>query len=316
MSVLSATGTRTYTNRFGATFSTPLTLSALTSSSLASPVPSLLLYLNSAFPVDANGLTFVLSSTVQQPGAGPLNPVSTLKLANVSGQVVEVGSTSIDGLGSAFLSSIAGFTNVTIGASNLNTLAVDYGSCQAPITSSNGLRQPTQPTVSNGAAHFMYSYLISDGATYSVAVNLSVTASSGFAIGQDQLGNPSQTLTSVTGTRLYTYLPTGAQLLSAVAGLTTTAPVSGSQLFYPYTLISASPGVYTEDVAPFIDGDGLQFDVTPAVPVNGLAPGAGTLASSVRLQLLSQVGGKTVLAESAYVSPPLWSLQQQLYTLQ
>ena len=50
-------------------------------------------------------------------------------------------STRIDSLGSAFLSSVPGFLNVTIGASNINSLAAKYSTCQAPITFTNGLRR-------------------------------------------------------------------------------------------------------------------------------------------------------------------------------
>ena len=139
VTVYSVSGTRTYTNRFGASSSVGISQSSSSS----------LLYLNSAVPFDVNGLTLSTSSPVQQPGGnGPAALVSQLTLSNVSGVVVEAGTYRLDQFGSAFLSSVPGFTNVSIGAANVNSLSVNYPGCTAPVTFSNGLRAPTQPSTS------------------------------------------------------------------------------------------------------------------------------------------------------------------------
>ena len=117
----------------------------------------------------------------------------------------------VDRLGTAFVSSVPGFTNVPIGASNLNSLAANYDQCQAPITFTNGLRPPTQPSASNGALRIQYSYSISDGVNYTVQGNLTISTASAFATLKDQLGNPYQQVVNVTGIRTYTYLATGQQ---------------------------------------------------------------------------------------------------------
>ena len=77
VSLLSGSGTRTYTNRFGASFSTSLTLASFPSSNL--------LYLGSAVPVDTTGLTFSLASSIQLPGEGPSQLLSAVTVYNASG---------------------------------------------------------------------------------------------------------------------------------------------------------------------------------------------------------------------------------------
>ena len=161
-----------------------------------------------------------------------------------------MGDQRIDNLGSAVLSTVPGFRNLTIGASNVNALAVNYGACQAPLTFTNGLRSPKQPSASNGAARFQYAYNISDGVSYWVFANITFTATSAFATAQDALGNPYQQLTGATGTRLYSYLPTGQQLLSTITGLVNTGALfTGDQRFYPYTLLLGARRVFDEQRA-------------------------------------------------------------------
>jgi hypothetical protein len=300
VTVISGTGSRTYTNRFGASVTTALTIASSSNN---------LLYLGSAFPVDGNGMTWNLSSLVQLPGAGPTVLSSLINVFNASGVVVEAGSSRIDGLGQAFLSSVPGFKNVTIGASNGNSLAANYAACQAPITFTNGLRVPTQPSVSNGAVRFSYSYYITDGATYSVSCNLTVTTSSAFATQQDQLGNPFQTVLNVTGTRTYVFLPTGASVTSTVTGLTR------SGRFYPYSLLASAPGVYSMNTVPFLDYDGLAFTVIPSVSANGVAPGSGPQYSAVDVGVnFSAPSSAVMLTESHYTQLPNPAMQQQLYS--
>ena len=155
--LLGATGTRTFTNRFGASSSTSVNLADDGSNS------AYLLYLNAPLPLDTAGLRFNVSSAVQLPGNGPVQLFSQLSLKSVSGVVAEVGASQVDGGSQAFLSDIPGFVNVTLSAGDLNALAPNYDACQAPITFTNGLRAPIQPSDSNGAVQFPYSYFISDG---------------------------------------------------------------------------------------------------------------------------------------------------------
>ena len=309
VAIANGTGTRTFTNRFGAT-----TTTALTVATPGTDYANNLLYLNSPFPVDGSGLTWNLATAIQLPGHGPSVLYSQINVYNQSGVVVESDVSRTDGLGSAFLSTVPGFLNVTIGASNINSLAANYGACQAPITFTNGLRAPTQPSASNGAVRVGFNYTVSDGVTYSVSGALVFTMSSAFATAQDALGNPYQVVTGVTGTRLYTYLPTNAQLTSTVSGLSAAAYANADQRFYPYSLLASAPGVYTMTTAPFFDYDGVEFSVSPSVPENGVAPGTGTQYNATSLYYTTPEP-TAVLTEGFYVNLPVVQFQQQSYAL-
>ena len=193
-----------------------------------------------------------------------------------------------------------------------NALTVNYAQCRAPITFLNGLSPPTQPTPSNGALSFTYSYSISDGVTYSVQSSLTVTTSSPFANTRDMLGNRFQTIVNITGTRTYTFLPTLANVTSAVTGL---ANVSRADLrFYTYAYLLASPGVYTTDNASFLDGDGFAFTVSPAVPALGLSVGSAVYSTVNFFLLVNSTTSTAVLSEGRIAtSAPISTLQRQTY---
>ena len=305
VAIVSGSGARTYTNRFGTSFSTPLTVLSTGSN---------LLYLNSSYPLDSSGLSLSLASPVQLPGASPSVAYSTLTVSNSSFNILftEGAPARIDGQGEAFLSSVPGFLNVTIGAGNGNALAVDYSQCKAPISFANGVRPPTQPSTSNGALHIAYSYAISDGVSYSVVTNLTLTAMSAFANSQDQLSNNFQVIVNITGTRTYTFLPTAASVTSMVSS----TPSDGTLRFHPYALLSSSPGVYSISTAPFLDADGLTFAISPPAPVNGNQPGGNTSQVSViAVRMTTYNNSVTLLNEATSAALPLQSLQQQLYLL-
>ena len=233
--------------------------------------------------------------------------------------VEEGGSALLDGLGQAFLSSVSGFTNVTIGANNVNSLSVNYNACRSPITFLNGLRPPTQPSQSNGGTRIAYSYFISDGSTYSVLTNLTISTTSAFATTQDQLGNPYQTIVSVSGSRSYTYLPIGYTTVSSITGLanvSTAGRAPAAQRFYPYALLSAAPGVYTMNTAPYLDSAGVSFIVSPAVFPDGQLGGTTTSVVSIFLHVDTTSSTAYLTESSASASNfPQPSLQRQLYAI-
>jgi hypothetical protein len=185
LAIVNGTGTRTFTSRFAATSTVALTV-AITGTDCANS----LLYLHSPYPVDGSGLTWNLANAIQLPGHGPSVLFSQLNVYNQSGVVVESDVLRTDGLGSAFLSSVPGFLNVTMAPPTSTPLAANYSSCASPITFTNGLRPPIQPSASNGAVHVFYSYSVSDGVSYIVQGNLTMTMNSAFATTQDALGNP------------------------------------------------------------------------------------------------------------------------------
>jgi hypothetical protein len=153
----------------------------------------------------------------------------------------------------------------------------------------------------------LYLHYITDGATYSVTCNLSVTTSSAFATPTDQLRNPFQTVLNVTGTRTYVFLSTEASLTSTVTGLTR------SGRFYPYSLLTSGPGVNS---VPFLDYDRPAFTVVvPPIPADGVAPGSGTQYSVVEVVVnFSTPSSSVMLTENHYTQLPNPALQQQLYS--
>ena len=129
-----------------------------------------------------------------------------------------------------------------------------------------------------------------------------------------RLGNPYQTVTDITGTPVLT--PTFPQVrrLSPVSSgsVSPTYPLA-SQRFYPYAFLASPYLTYTASTAPFLDDEGLEFSVSPSVPINGDASGTPIL-SAVNVYVNSSATG-FVLAERGTVALPLLSLQQQYYTL-
>ena len=313
VALLSGTGSRVYTNRFGVVFSTPVTL--VTSGQASAP----LLHLNSSSVLDGTGLTFSLSSPVQQPGGNPQRPVSQLSLFSVGGVVQEGGSAVFDAQGQAVVSSVPGVLNATIGAADVNGLSPFYPTCQAPITFTNGLRSSVEPAIVNSPIALRFIYTISDSSTYSVTANLSIHTVSQFSNLRDQLGNEYQTVATVTGVRVYTNLLTGATVSSTVQTVAanvsnTTMPGHGDQRFYPYSYLTSAPGVYSFSTTPFFDASGLVFAVSPAVPANGQVGGA--LYSTVALFVNASSTGTAVLTELPLgTNPPLLSLQKQSYVI-
>ena len=260
VTILSGSGTRTYTNRFATSTVTPFTVAPVGTGGSDN-----VLYLGgTTTPFDVQGLTLNMATGVQLPGNGPLT-FPTISIRSIAGQVMEAFSSRVDVGGTAFVSNVPGFVNITIGASNLNALAPMYSTCQAPITFTNGLRPFLEPNSNNGARTFRFVYTVSDGMTYSIVGNLTFTATSGFATDQDQLGNPYQTIVGVTGTRTYTYLPTGAMVNSTVSGLSTQYGTP-DQRWYPYTLLGSSPGVYTPSTAPYLSAPGSGVQHQPGRP--------------------------------------------------
>ena len=217
------------------------------------------------------------------------------------------------------MSNLPGFTNHP----TPNPSPADYSNCKAPITSSpidNGLTTPAQPSASNNAFSYSYSHTITDGATYSVTTSLTLTSSEQFAITTDSLGNNYQPITAVSGTRVYTHLSTSAQMVSTVTGLSS-AVGTPSQYWYPFAYLqsrdSPSAPAYTVNNAPFLDGDGLGFQLDNDVSVNGNEPGTGPQSNVITVLVAPSDGpaSPVVLTESSYNTLPDGSLQQQSYTL-
>ena len=192
-------------------------------------------------------------------------------------------------------------------------MSLPFPSLSLPLSVTNGLRAPTQPSVSNGGTRISYSYFISDGSTFSVQGSLVLSASTAFATTRDLLGNPYQTVTAVSGTRVYTYIPTGGVVTSTVTAIA--AVGTADQRFYPYALLAAAPGVYSLNTAPFLDGQGVGFSFSPAAPALGSPVGAGTQYTSTSV-FFATPESTAVVTELYYTGLPSVALQTQTYTFQ
>ena len=332
--IVSGTGTRTFTNKFGQ--STTVNVTVLPAGTRSAGTSDNLLFVSSTLPFDANGITLQLSANVTLPGHGPSVTYSQLRYyaqtatlssfttGNVSATyITEDAASRIDPSGSAFLSSVANFRNQTLGGGNANIGAVKYATCQAPITFANGQRAPINPSFANGGKTVQYNYFVSDGVTYTITTNLTLTTDGAVANAVDALGNQYQNIIGLTGTRVYHYLPTNQVITSTCSGITDGAYQYADQRFYPFALLGSGAGIYTINTAPFVDYDGIEFNISPAAPAAGLAPGVGTqyTATSVYTEsrelspvlvdgYFSPSGGFTA---SGPTGVPVQSLQQQQY---
>jgi len=68
------------------------------------------------------------------------------------------------------------------------------------------------------------------------------------------------------------------------------------------------------NTAPFFDYAGVEFNVSPSVPVNGVAPGVGPQYTATSLYF-STPEATAVLTDGYYTNLPVVNLQQQTYTL-
>ena len=319
-------GTRTYTNRFGVATSTAVHVSSWSGVLYSSGVPFSSITFNNPYG---------FGSPIQLPNVGAARLVYDTILEAAAGGLLEYGfavsaplegfTARLDPFGQGYVSSIPGFLNTTISASNINSLAADYDACRAPITFVNGLRTPTQPSTSSSAAMFNYSYTVSDGVTYSVTANLTFIASEQFAVTQDSLGNPVQSLANVTGTRVCTNLTSGSTEIHAVTGLQPNVFGGGytyyfNNTFYPYSLIASGPGVYSINTAPFWDFTGITYSISSPVRttvrlnVEWVLPLSQQVTPAVLTESLTVYDG---IPAGAQVDKPtsLLSLQRQSYTL-
>ena len=248
--LVSGNGTRTFTNKFGQASTVPVILLPVAA---AGGSNDNLLYLGSSLPLSTGGIALNMSTPVTLPGHGSSAQYSQLSYYRLSvtllsptaptvtqSYITESGSSRIDPGGSAFLSSVSGFANVTIGGGNSNIGAVQYDSCSAPITFANGQRTPIIAGTFNGAVQVAYSYFISDGATYSITANLILTMDDAVTKHTDALQNQYQQVLNVTGTRVYTYLPTNQTIVSAVSGVNNN---SGAPVRRPALLPVRSGGI-------------------------------------------------------------------------
>jgi hypothetical protein len=119
----------------------------------------------------------------------------------------------------------------------------------------------------------------------------------------------------ITGTRLYTHLPTGAQVLSAITGLYPQSYHAVDQRFYPYSLLASSPGVYSMNTAPILDVQGLAYSLSPGIPNNGQDPNSVTYTVDAQSVYMATSPDSALLSEGASINSPSFAFQQQNHEL-
>ena len=272
--LINATGTRTFTNKYGSAFTTAVT-------GLSGMYPNRLFL--GGQPVDFNGIGLQLASNIQVPGQSPINTNNVeLLAADASGNGIyeylylpndfqdltypnaPVGV--IDQSSVAFVSNIAGFTSVTVNTGSRSAALVNYQTCTAGIAIANGLANRPSSNIGATSLVYRYTYYTTDGQS-STTANLLITCASANPQ-QDALGNYYQTVVAINGTR--TIIDGSFQVISRVTGMyayPTTSDNYAPQRIYPFSYSSSPPRSYTVSTTPFLDVNGIQFLVDPPVPI-------------------------------------------------
>ena len=112
MLLINGTGSRGFTNRFGTSTTTPLTISPA-----GTDLANKLLYLSGTPPVDQAGVVWNLTSPVGLPGQGPSTLSSYVgQYRDPTGVEGEAGASLFDGTGQAFSSTVPTSNSVAIPA--------------------------------------------------------------------------------------------------------------------------------------------------------------------------------------------------------
>ena len=237
VTLLTGSGTRTYTNKYGQSITTAITLNGPNVDKADN-----LFYLNGKV-VDTDGFSYNLATPTQFPGHGPLAPMTTARISTDStGVIVEQNSFIIDNTSISITSSVPGFTAISpVGCPfvNPNCGHFDTSACTSTIDSGNGgILPPTSTTlVRANRTSYGYSYFLGDGATYSVSASLTLAINQSLGFRTTQLGDYYLTVDAITGTRTYDF-PLGTVLTQSVAsGVSQSAYANADQSLYPFAYV-------------------------------------------------------------------------------
>jgi len=270
--LLNATGTRTFTNKYGSSFTTAITGLSTSSNNW--------LFLNGQ-PVDDNGITVQLSADIQVPGQAPVRTGNRERLAAGSRgsgvneiliaidpltgaeKLLPVGL--IDPVSTAVVSTIPGFIGVTIGTGSLNAVTANYQTCTAAININNGLANRPSSNIGATSLVYRYTFSITDG-SFTTTANMLITCSSA-SPQQDSLGNYYQTVVAMNGTRTYQNgdFSVTSYIVRPFLWPTASSYYSPNRI-YPFSYSSSPPRTYAVATTPFLDVSGVQFVVEPPVP--------------------------------------------------
>ena len=253
-------GTRNFTNRFGQSYVNPIQLSGTTSRATTTQ-----LYLNAPY-ISNQGFAFVNNATVQFYGGLIATEWYVSNNPYASETVVYQGagnSLANDYTMTLVCSTAPGFVVAPYNASDdapttFNTMAP----CTNP--SFSRVAAPTLPAV-GAIAGFTFTYGVTDGTSYSVSV-VSTLYTDG-TINYDQLGSPYYNVIQMTGSRTYTYIPTGATSTVNITSLMAPNIIASSNLAY----ITNNNRLYTQ--YPYLDRFGIAYTLASPVAVDGSSSG-------------------------------------------
>ena len=178
-------------------------------------------------------------------------------LVDNPGFVIDYNSVSIT-------SNVPGFINKTLNCpTNRNCRNINTQQCTSFISFTNGGINPPQDYQLRNAnvSPYTYSYYISDGRTWSVLNNLTLTIDTTLGFSVSNLGNYYLTVTNITGTRVYSSPLNQPTVVSKVTSIFTGRALT-QNIFFPLAL-SSMLSVYNMNNAPFLDYGGLAYQLTP-----------------------------------------------------
>ena len=252
--MLSFTGTRVYTNRFGTTLTTPVSLAPV--GELSGNRNQLVL---TAAALGAGTPAFRLASVVQFPGGLLGNEVEIFVTTGYLTESIAINGSASNSLNDnpasvAICSTAPGFT---ASAYNASTNAAAFYTTLAPCTAAAPFAiQTLSPTLTTaGLRVFAFSYSITDGVTFNASVNATLYTDG--TVNYDALGNVYYQLAGMAGTRTeQSLLNLSATSTVAISSLMAPNIIFTSNLAY----ISNNNRVYPQ--YPYLDRYGLAYTVT------------------------------------------------------
>ena len=271
------TGTRTYYNRYGQSFSTSVSLA---------PLGELRGLNQLALGAPFFGTpTFRLGALIQMPGGLLANEIQLINAAgNFPVESVAINASNTNSLNAnpasiTFCSTAFGFTTSSYNPALASSAAfsASMAACTAAPSFTAQPLPSTTAAATPGLRNFTFTYSITDGATF--AANVSAFLQTDGTVNYDQLGNLYYNVIGIQGTRSEQSLvvPGDATVVS-ISSLMAPNIIATSNL--PY--ITNNNRIYPQ--YPFLDRYGLAYTVTTlgasTVNVNAVLVDGSTTAST------------------------------------
>ena len=302
LSMVGFIGTRTFYGRYGQVLTQNISLAADNEE-----FADQLLYLGTPF-VDSDGVTFYLNGTdgalTEFQGGLFGNEVNFAMYPNAT-ETVAISNGNANTLyydiSSAVICSTApGFVAQATPGSPAGSASM--ASCQG--SKYTGV-SPSVNITASGLRSYNLQYSVGDGSTYLSTV--SATLYTDGSVNYDSLGNVYYKLIAASGTRAYTYIPTGAVSVQSITSLMAQNIVATSNLAY----ITNNNRLYP--TYPYFDRYGAAFTLNSSIAPDGTAVTASTATSDIIAVLVyrdNTLEEYSIFGGGNY--PPTNTLNQQL----